>query len=115
MSNSTKIFNHLARKRRVRAKITGNSERPRLTIHRSLLYLSAQIIDDTTGKTLVAVHSKNLKQKPNLEGAKKVGAELAKKAKAAKISTIVFDRNGYRYHGRIQAFADAVREAGITF
>ena len=115
MSLSSKIINKIARKRRVRATISGTADRPRLSVFRSLQGMSAQLIDDTTGKTLASVHTKALKAKPNLDGAKKLGEELAKQAKAAKITTVVFDRNGYRYHGRTKAFADAAREGGLTF
>lgn len=114
MSLSSKISNHLARKRRVRAKISGTPERPRLTVFRSLNQIAAQIIDDTTGTTLVSASTKELKAKPNLEGAKKLGEALAKKAKDAKVTTVVFDRNGYKYHGRIETFANSAREAGLT-
>ncbi|MCA9370842.1 MAG: 50S ribosomal protein L18 [Candidatus Peregrinibacteria bacterium] len=110
-----KTQNRLARKRRIRARISGDSARPRLTVHRSLSQMTVQLIDDASGKTLVSASTKELKAKPNIEGAKKLGAEIAKKAKDAKISTIVFDRNSYKYHGRIQALADAAREAGLTF
>lgn len=114
MSLSSKISNQLARKRRVRAKISGTPERPRLTVFRSLNQITAQIIDDTTGVTLVAASTKELKAKPNLDGAKKLGEALAKKAKDAKVTTVVFDRNGYKYHGRIETFANAARQAGLT-
>ena len=107
--------NRLARKRRVRAKVSGTAARPRLSIFRSLLQISAQLIDDETGKTLAATSTKQLKAKANIEGAKKIGADIAAKAKAAKITTVVFDRNSYQYHGRVQAVAEAAREAGLTF
>ena len=115
MSTLQKTLHRIARKRRTRAKISGTAARPRLSVFRSLTAMSAQLIDDEAGKTLVSANTKALKKKPNLEGAKALGAELGKQLKAKKIDTIVFDRNGYRYHGRIAAFADAVREAGITF
>lgn len=84
-------------------------------MHRSLMQIAVQLIDDTTGRTLIASSTKEIKAKPNMEGAVKLGEAIAKKAKEAKISTIVFDRNAYRYHGRIKALADAAREAGLTF
>lgn len=110
-----KLQNRQARKRRIRATVRGTAERPRLTVHRSLAQISAQLIDDATGKTIAAANTKQLNVKPNAEGAKKLGAEIAKKAKDAKVTTIVFDRNAYKYHGRVQALADAAREAGLTF
>lgn len=110
-----KIQDRQARKRRIRARVNGDAARPRLTVYRSLAQMSVQVIDDVTGKTLAAASTKELKAKPNLEGAKKLGEAIAKKAKDAKIETVVFDRNSYKYHGRIQALADAAREAGLKF
>ena len=104
-----------ARKRRIRAKIHGTAARPRMTVYRSLSQISVQLVDDEAGKTLVAASTKELKAKPNTEGAKVLGKAIAEKAKKAKIDTIVFDRNSYRYHGRVKALADAAREAGLTF
>lgn len=77
--------------------------------------MTAQLIDDEAGKTLASASTKELKAKPNAEGAAKLGEAIAKKAKDAKVSTIVFDRNSYKYHGRIKALADAAREGGLTF
>jgi large subunit ribosomal protein L18 len=112
----TKTQLRQARKRRIRAKVTGTSARPRLTVFCSLTSISAQIIDDTAGKTLVAVTSKEAGAKgKNIEAAKKVGVTVAKKAKDAKITSIVFDRNSRKYHGRIKALADAAREGGLQF
>lgn len=111
---TTKTQNRFARKRRVRSKISGTQERPRMTVHRSLTQMTVQIINDDTGTTLAAASTKQLKKKCDIEGAKALGAAIAQNAKDAKIDTVVFDRNGYKYHGRIQAFADAVREAGLT-
>ena len=110
-----KTQKRLARKRRVRAKVSGTAARPRLSIFRSLLQISAQLIDDETGKTLAVASTKEIKAKANIDGAKKLGEAIAKKAKDAKITTIVFDRNSYQYHGRVQAVAEAAREAGLTF
>ncbi|MDP7069585.1 MAG: 50S ribosomal protein L18 [Candidatus Peribacteraceae bacterium] len=115
MKTPKKIQDRLARKRRIRAQVSGTTERPRLTVHRSLATISVQLIDDTTGKTVAAASTKELKAKCNLEGAAKLGAEIAKKAKAKKVDTIVFDRNSYKYHGRVKALADAAREGGLTF
>lgn len=115
MTLTAKIAGKIARKRRIRAKISGTLQRPRLTVHRSLAQITAQLIDDTTGKTIAAASTKELKAKPNSEGAKKLGEAIAKKAKEAKVTEIVFDRNSYKYHGRIKELADAARSAGLTF
>lgn len=111
----SKIRDRLARKRRIRAKIHGTAQRPRLSVHRSLLQMSAQLIDDTAGRTIAAASSKEAKTKPTVEGAKKVGELLAQKAKAAGISVVVFDRSGFKYHGRVKALADGAREGGLQF
>lgn len=107
--------NRLARKRRVKAKVTGTAGRPRLTVYRSLYHIYAQIIDDDAGETLASVHTKEIKSNCNKEGAKKAGELLAKKAKEKKITRVVFDRNGYRYHGCIKELAQAARDGGLTF
>ena len=109
------VINRQARKRRIRAKIRGTAERPRLSVHRSLQQITAQLIDDDTGKTLIAASTTEAKAGPNSDGAKKLGELIAKKAKDKKISTVVFDRNAYKYHGRVKALADAAREGGLTF
>lgn len=109
------------RKIRVRAKITGTSERPRLNVHRSLTSVFAQLIDDTASKTLVSVHSKNIKTgdvkeyKGKAAKAYLVGKEIAVQAKAKGITTIVFDRAGNKYHGRVAALAEGAREGGLVF
>ncbi|KAF5056455.1 50S ribosomal protein L18 [Proteiniclasticum sp. QWL-01] len=103
---------------RVRRKVTGTSERPRLSVYRSEKNIYAQIIDDTKGVTLVAASSLDKEFEGtgwNIEAAKKVGEAVAKKAKNAGIDKVVFDRGGYIYHGRVQALADAAREAGLEF
>lgn len=102
---------------RVRAKISGTAETPRLCVFRSNKHIEAQIIDDTKGVTLVSTSSVALKLTDgnNVNGAKKVGAEIAKKALAAGIENVVFDRGGYIYHGRVQALAEAAREGGLKF
>ena len=102
---------------RVRAKISGTPECPRLVVFRSNKNIEAQIIDDVKGVTLVSASSVQLKLSNggNVEGAKLVGAEIAKLAKAKKISKVVFDRGGYIYHGRVAALADAAREGGLKF
>jgi large subunit ribosomal protein L18 len=102
-------------------KVSGTSERPRLCVYRSLDHIYAQIIDDRAGKTLVAASSadkdtkKNLKGGGNVAAAKVVGKEIAARAKAAGLAKVVFDRGGYKYHGRVKALADAAREAGLQF
>ena len=104
---------------RIRENLSGTSERPRLCVFRSNANIEAQIIDDVKGVTLVSATTleKDLKIKNggNIEGAKLVGADIAKKAKEAKISKVVFDRGGYQYHGRVEALADAARENGLEF
>lgn len=105
----------LHRKRRVRAKIFGTSERPRLAIFRSLQKIEAQVIDDSKGKTLVFGSTKSIKAKNNTEGAKVLGKAIAKKCLEKKIKEIVFDRSGYKYHGKVKALADGAREEGLKF
>ena len=102
---------------RVRAKISGTADRPRLSVFRSNAHITAQLIDDVKGTTLVACSSVALKLENggNIEAATKVGAELGKLAKKAKITSVVFDRGGYLYHGRVKALADAARKAGLEF
>ena len=103
---------------RVRKKISGTSERPRLCVYRSNSNLYAQIIDDVAGKTLVSCSTldKDIKEKhANKVAAKEVGAMIAKKAKAKKITTVVFDRGGYIYHGVVKELAEAARESGLDF
>lgn len=111
--------NALRQKRhaRVRNKISGTPECPRLNVFRSSSHIHAQIIDDVNGVTLVASSSVDLKiaNGGNVEAATQVGKEIAKRAKAKKIETVVFDRGGYIYHGRVKALAEAAREAGLKF
>ena len=104
----------IRRKRRVRGKITGTSEKPRVTIYKSNKYLSAQAINDVDGVTLASVNSKTLDLRVSRENAVKVAAEFAGKLKAAEIDTVVFDRNGYLYHGVIASFAQGLRDNGIN-
>lgn len=110
-----KIQDRLKRKRRIRSRVQGTSARPRLSVYRSLTQIRAQVIDDQSGKTLAAASTKEAKAKMTVEGAKQVGALLAKKAKDAGVSAVVFDRNAYKYHGRIKALADGAREGGLEF
>ena len=111
--NSQRIMRH----KRVRKNISGTSEMPRSNVFRSNTQIYAQIINDETGTTLASSSSVQLKIKNggNIEGAKLVGADIAKKAKEANISKVVFDRGGYQYHGRVEALADAARENGLEF
>ncbi|WP_029903272.1 50S ribosomal protein L18 [Prevotella sp. 10(H)] len=103
-------------KLRVRGKISGTSERPRLTVFRSNKQIYAQVIDDLTGKTLAAASSLKLTDKaPKKEIAAKVGELIAKTAQEAGVTAVVFDRNGYLYHGRIKELADAARKGGLKF
>lgn len=111
----TRSLSRLSRKKRIRARVTGTAARPRLTVHRSLTQIRAQVVDDMTGKTLAAASTKEAKTKMTVEGAKKVGELLAKKAKDAGITSVVFDRNAYKYHGRVKALADGAREGGLQF
>jgi len=110
-----KIQNRLSRKKRIRARIRGTAERPRMSVYRSLRNLSVQLIDDDAGKTIAAASLKDVKSKLNTDGAEKLGKEIAKLAKSKKIGKVVFDRSGYKYHGRIKALADAAREGGLVF
>jgi large subunit ribosomal protein L18 len=106
---------------RVRTRVTGTPERPRLCVYRSLGHIYAQIIDDRNGRTLVSASSvdkeskKNLKGGGNIASAKAVGKFIAERAKGAGVVKVVFDRGGYKYHGRVKALADAAREAGLQF
>jgi len=104
--------------KRIRARVAGTQERPRLAVFRSINHIYAQVIDDQQGHTLVAAASteKDLKGKGgNLDGAKLIGKTVAQRAKEKGITKVVFDRGGYLYHGRVKALADAAREAGLEF
>jgi len=112
----TKLPNKQLRKNRVRATVSGTAERPRLTVFISNTHISAQIIDDAAGKTLASTTSVGKKLTGTMsEKAAVIGAEIATKAKKAKISKVVFDRNGRKYAGRLKALADAAREKGLEF
>jgi large subunit ribosomal protein L18 len=103
-------------KRAIRAKIAGSAERPRLTVYRSNTAMYAQLVDDAAGKTLFSATSYTKgKVNNNIESAKSVGLAIADKAKAAGITKVVFDRNGYLYHGRIKSLAEGAREGGLQF
>ncbi|MEI7749921.1 MAG: 50S ribosomal protein L18 [Candidatus Moraniibacteriota bacterium] len=105
------------RARRVRAKISGSAERPRLSVFRSLRTLTVQVIDDVAGKTLVSLAIRDLGKdaKNTVPGALLLGKKVGEKCLAAGIETIVFDRAGYRYHGKVKAVAEGAREAGLRF
>ena len=115
--NKLKTLRRNRRKIGIRKRIVGTSEKPRLSVFRSAKHTYAQIIDDLAGKTLVSTNSVIAKMSNggNIEAAKAIGAEIAEKAKSAGIETVQFDRNGFRYHGRVKALADAAREAGLKF
>lgn len=112
-----KTISRIKKKMRVRQSITGTTERPRMTVFKSLKHLSVQLVDDTIGRTIVACSTleEAVKGRANKEGAKTVGQMIAKRAKEKNISQVVFDRNGFRYHGKIKELADAAREAGLKF
>jgi large subunit ribosomal protein L18 len=116
MSLLTKGDRRLKRRRRVRAKIAGTATRPRVSVFRSNRGLSAQMVDDVSGRTLAAVnwYEPELRGLARPERTKRAGETLAARAHAAGISEAVFDRGGYRYHGHVRAFAEALREAGLT-
>ncbi len=108
--------NRLQRKRRVRAKISGSNDRPRLAVFKSLKSIYAQVIDDTTGKTLASAKLSEIKKALNtIDGASAVGKLIAEKCLALKIENVIFDRSGYQYHGKIEALAQAAREGGLKF
>ena len=116
MSIKTKETVRLKRRRRVRAKVRGTAERPRVAVFRSNRGIFVQLIDDDAGRTLAAVSwtEADLRELKPMEQAEQAGKALAERAKAAGVDAAVFDRGGYRYHGRVKAFADGVREGGLT-
>ena len=117
MTVLTKPAKRLKRRRRVRAKVQGTGERPRISVFRSNRGVFAQLIDDDSGRTLAAVSwtEPDLRGLKPIEQAQRAGAMLAERAKSAGIERAVFDRGGYRYHGRVKALADGAREAGLGF
>ena len=116
MNLAHKLLNRTLRKGRVRARITGDAKRPRLTVTISNMHVSVQLIDDTTGKTLAAATTVGTKQTGTMtERAAWVGQEIAKKAGKLNIKSVVFDRNGRAYAGRLSALADAARKQGLEF
>lgn len=115
MKTSSNI-GRIQRKRRVRAKVSGTIERPRLAVFKSLKSIYAQVIDDIAGKTLASAKLSEIAKAGNtIEGAKEVGKLIAKKCKEVKIENVVFDRAGYQYHGKVKALADGAREGGLQF
>jgi large subunit ribosomal protein L18 len=117
MSVTTGPAKRLKRRRRVRAKVRGTAERPRLSVFRSNKGVFAQLVDDTSGRTVAAVNwtEAEFRSLGSMEQAKAVGEALAKRAKEAGVETCVFDRGGYQYHGRVAALADGAREGGLAF
>ena len=117
VKKESKNVSRVRRHARVRAKISGTAEAPRLCVYRSNKNIEAQLIDDTKGNTLVSSSSMSLKLEngSNIEAAQKVGKDIAEKAIAKGLKKIVFDRSGYIYHGRVKALAEAAREAGLEF
>jgi large subunit ribosomal protein L18 len=117
MTVKSKPQSRLRRRRRVRAKVRGTAERPRLSVFRSNRGIQAQVIDDVSGHTMAAVNwtEGDLKELKSMDQAKRAGELLAERAKAAGVETVVFDRGGYRYHGRVKALADGARESGLRF
>ena len=117
MSVATAPQRRLKRRRRVRAKVRGTAERPRISVFRSNRGIVAQLIDDDAGRTLAAVNwtEADVRELKPMEQATRVGALLAERAKAAGVESVVFDRGGYRYHGRVKALAEGAREGGLTF
>ncbi len=121
MAKASRLESRRRRHVRVRRKVTGTAERPRLVVFRSLQHIYAQVIDDAAGRTLVSASTLDAKLREDIgklevhEQAKAIGRAVAERAKAAGIEQVVFDRGGYPYHGRIKAVADGSREAGLAF
>ncbi len=120
-STKKKRVSHARRRKRIRQKVSGSSQRPRLSVFRSLKHIYAQLINDELGETLVAVSSLSpelkgtLSNGGNVDAAQRVGALIAEKAKQREIEVVVFDRGGHLYHGRVKALAEAARAAGLKF
>jgi large subunit ribosomal protein L18 len=115
MTVLTKEARRLKRRRRVRAKVVGTAERPRISVFRSNRGVSVQLIDDLNGRTIAAVQWTEFRDTAKGDQAEQVGKALAERAKAAGIERAVFDRGGYQYHGRVKALAEAAREGGLAF
>jgi large subunit ribosomal protein L18 len=112
-----KVSLRLKRKKRVRRKVVGTLEKPRLSVFRSARHVYAQVIDDSTGKTLVSVHSykKGSVERAGISACTEMGKKLAELCKGKNVEKVVFDKNGYAYHGRVKALADGAREGGLIF
>lgn len=115
MGQISKFESRAKRKFRARKKISGTPERPRLSVFKSSKHLTAQVINDEMGSTLVSVHSYDLKARAGVEQCAALGKELAKICQGKNIGKVVFDKNGFRYHGRVKAFAEGAREGGLQF
>jgi large subunit ribosomal protein L18 len=117
MTVATRPARRLKRRRRVRAKITGTAERPRISVFRSNRGVFAQLVDDVAGRTLASVSwtETDLRSLPRMDQARRAGELLAERAKAAGVESAVFDRGGYQYHGRVKALAEGAREGGLIF
>ena len=117
MTTATRPRQRLRRRRRVRAKIRGSAERPRVSVFRSNRGISAQLIDDERGHTVAAVNwtESELRELPRMDQARRAGELLAQRAKEAGVEDCVFDRGGYRYHGKVKALAEGAREGGLRF
>lgn len=120
MSRKSKVVRRTRTKRHIRKRIEGTQEKPRLSVFRSLRFIYAQLIDDETGKTIAAAtdqtkKSDAVKGKKKIEASREVGKMLAERALAAGVKEVVFDRNGYRYHGRVKELAEGAREGGLQF
>jgi len=115
-TTSAKVVGRLKKKGRIRNKLSGTPERPRLSVFKSTTHIYAQIIDDVNQKTIASASSLKLDGKMSgVEAAKKVGAEIATAAKSKNVDNVVFDRNGFIFHGKVKAIADSAREAGLKF
>lgn len=117
MPKANKVEKRQKRKVRIRKKILGTEERPRLSVFRSSRHIYAQVINDATGSTLACVHSfnKDKQERANASNCSELGKKLAEACKAKNITKVVFDKNGYQYHGRVKALADGAREGGLQF
>jgi large subunit ribosomal protein L18 len=117
VTTATRPQQRLRRRRRVRAKVRGSGQRPRVSVFRSNRGISAQLIDDDRGHTLAAVNwtEPELRELPRMDQARRAGELLAARAREAGVEAVVFDRGGYRYHGRVRALAESVRESGLSF
>lgn len=114
-TKNSKINKRISRHKRIRARVYGESDRPRLSVFKSNSYIYAQLIDDNKGVTIVAVSDSKMKGKTKTQRAKEAGVEIAKNAKDKKIKKVIFDRGGYLYTGRVKAFAEGARKGGLNF